>query len=73
METLPLFFYSMYVGYNKIFTVYGSVYGDTLLIESEGTPIRLPLQKKLKTKKTGYIQFIRKANGVCEILHIVED
>lgn len=63
----------MYVGYNKIFTVRGSVYGDTLRIESEGEPIRLPLQTKQTTKKTGYIQFIRKANGVCEILHIVED
>lgn len=60
----------MYVGYNKVYTVYGKVYGDTLLIvESEA---KLPTKQHFKQNKTGFIQFVREANGVCDILRIVE-
>ncbi len=60
----------MYIPINKIITVKGYVFGDTL-VDSE-TGVKLPTKQKLKTKKSGYIQFIRNGDGVCEILRIVE-
>lgn len=59
----------MYIGYNTIYTVYGKLFGDTLLIDTCKFPIK---QKFNKKTKTGFIQFIREPNGVCNILHIVE-
>ncbi len=62
----------MYVGYNKVYTVYGKVYGDTLLIIEPTENLKFPTKQKNLTKKQGFIQFIREANGVCDILRIVE-
>lgn len=61
----------MYVGYNTIYTVYGKVFGDTLMT-TEPELIRLPTKQRFKETKTGFIKFIREASGVCNILHIVE-
>ena len=60
----------MYIPINKIITVKGYVFGDTL-VDSE-TGVKLPTKQKFETKKSGYIQFIRNGDGVCEILQIVE-
>lgn len=62
----------MYVGYNKVYTVYGKVYGDTLLIIEPTKEAKFPTKQKNLTKKQGFIQFIREANGVCNILRVVE-
>lgn len=60
----------MYIPINKIITVKGYVFGDTL-VDGE-TNVKLPTKQKFKTKKSGYIQFIRNGDGVCDILQIVE-
>lgn len=60
----------MYVGYNTIYTVYGKVFGDTLMTTEP--ELRLPTKQRFKETKTGFIKFIREASGVCNILHIVE-
>lgn len=60
----------MYIPINEIITVKGCVFGDTLLDETTG--VRLPTKQKFITKKSGFIQFIRNGDGVCEILRIVE-
>lgn len=60
----------MYIPINKIITVKGYVFGDTLVdIEAN---IKLPTKQKFITKKSGYIQFIRNGDGVCKILRIME-
>lgn len=59
----------MYIPINKIITVKGYVFGDTL-VDIE-TNIKLPISTKIQ-KKSGYIQFIRNGDGVCKILRIVE-
>lgn len=60
----------MYIPYNKILTVKGYVFGDTLVAYDEN--VKLPLLQKINSKKSGYIQFIRNGDGVCKILRIVE-
>ena len=60
----------MYIPINKIITVKGYVFGDTL-VDCE-TGVKLPTKQKKFKKKSGYIQFIRNGDGVCEILRIVE-
>lgn len=58
----------MYVGYNTIYCVYGKVFGDTVEFDQS----KFPTKQTFKETKTGFIQFIREANGVCDILRIVE-
>lgn len=60
----------MYIPYNKILTVKGYVFGDTL-IDCE-TNVKLPIKNKIQEKKSGFIKFTRNGDGVCEILQIVE-
>lgn len=60
----------MYIPINKIITVKGYVFGDTLV--DCDTKVKLPLSQKIQNKKIGFIQFIRNGDGVCKILRIVE-
>lgn len=62
----------MYGGYNTLYCVYGSVSGTTLSFQEDGKTIKLPIKQHFLNKKTGFIQFIREANGVCKVLRIVE-
>ena len=59
----------MYIGYNRIYCVCGKVVGDTLITEDQ---LKLPIKQNFEKSKTGFIQFIREASGVCDILRIVE-
>ena len=60
----------MYIPIGIICTIKGEVFEDTL-IDSE-TNVKLPTKQKFKTKKSGYIKFIRNGDGVCDILQIVD-
>ena len=60
----------MYIPIGKVLTVKGYVFNDTL-VDSE-TGVKLPIKQKIQSKKSGYIQFIRNGDGVCDILQIVE-
>lgn len=62
----------MYVGYNKIYCVSGSVYGRTLAFEVNKELKKFTTKQTFQKTLTGFIQFIREANGECDILHIVE-
>lgn len=60
----------MYIPIGKVLTIKGCVFGDTLVDEATG--VKLPLKQKIKTKISGFIQFKRNGDGVCEILRIME-
>lgn len=59
----------MYIPIGKILTIKGCVFDDTLV--DEETNIKLPTKQKFKTKKSGFINFIRNGDGVCNILRIM--
>lgn len=59
----------MYIPLGEILTIRGEVFDETLVDLDTG--VRLPTKQKF-TKKSGYIQFIRNGDGVCDILQIVE-
>lgn len=60
----------MYIPIGIICTIKGEVFNDTLLDYETG--VKLPTKQKFKTKKSGYIKFIRNGDGVCDILQIVD-
>lgn len=60
----------MYIPIGKILTIKGYVFDDTLV--DEKTNCKLPTKQKFKTKKSGFINFIRNGDGVCEILQIMD-
>lgn len=60
----------MYIPIGKILTIKGYVFDDTLVDEESN--IKLPTKQKFKTKKSGFINFIRNGDGVCEILQIMD-
>jgi len=60
----------MYIPIGKILTIKGCVFDDTLVDFENG--VKLPIKQKIQLKKSGYIQFIRNGDGVCDILRIVD-
>ena len=60
----------MYIPIGVILTIKGCVFDDTLVDFESG--VKLPTKQKIQSKKSGYIQFIRNGDGVCDILRIVE-
>lgn len=60
----------MYIPIGKILTIKGCVFDETLVDFENG--VKLPIKQKIQSKKSGYIQFIRNGDGVCDILRIVE-
>ena len=60
----------MYIPIGKILTIKGYVFDDTLVDEESN--IKLPTKQKFKTKKSGFINFIRNGDGVCEIFQIMD-
>lgn len=60
----------MYIPIGKILTIKGCVFDDTLVDLDSG--VKLPIKQKIQSKKSGYIQFIRNGDGVCNILRIVD-
>lgn len=60
----------MYIPIGEVLTVRGKVFDETLVDLDTG--VKLPIKQKIQTKKSGYIQFIRNGDGVCDILHIVD-
>lgn len=60
----------MYIPIGKILTIKGYVFEDTLV--DEETNVKLPTKQKFKTKKSGFINFIRNGDGVCNILQIMD-
>lgn len=62
----------MYGGFNTIYCVYGSVFDTTLSFVENGKVVKLPTKQHFLNKQTGFIQFIREANGVCKVLRIVK-
>lgn len=60
----------MYIPIGEVLTIKGYVFNDTLVDETTGA--KLPLKQKITNKKSGFIQFIRNGDGVCEILRIIE-
>jgi len=57
-----------FLGYGVIYTVYGSVFGNTLQFELR----KYPTKQHFNQQKTGFIQFIRESNGECNILRVLE-
>lgn len=62
----------MYIPYKKVLTVYGSLYGQTLNTVYKEKVIKLPTKTKFTRTITGFINFIREANGECIILRVLE-
>ena len=60
----------MYIPLGEILTIKGKVFDETLVDLDTG--VKLPTKQKFKTKKSGYIKFIRNGDGVCDILQIVD-
>lgn len=60
----------MYIPLGEILTIRGKVFDETLVDLDTG--VKLPTKQKFKTKKSGYIKFIRNGDGVCDILQIVD-
>lgn len=60
----------MYIPLGEILTIRGEVFDETLV--DLDTETKLPTKQKFKTKKSGYIKFIRNGDGVCDILQIVD-
>ena len=60
----------MYIPIGEVLTIKGCVFDDTLVDLESGA--KLPLKQKITNKKSGFIQFIRNGDGVCEILRIIE-
>lgn len=59
--------------YCTIMTVKGEVYGNTLSFVEKDKAYKFETKQKNLSRKKGFIQFIREANGVCDILRIVEE
>ena len=62
----------LYVGYNTVYCVYGSLFNDTIQFSWNGKTFKFTTNQLIKNEQKGYIQFIRQANGVCKILRFVE-
>ncbi len=60
----------MYIPIGEVLTIKGCVFDDTLIDFESGA--KLALKQKITNKKSGFIQFIRNGDGVCEILRIIE-
>ena len=60
----------MYIPIGITCTIRGEVFEKTLVDLDTG--VKLPTKQKITNKKSGYIQFIRDGNGVCDILRIVD-
>lgn len=59
----------MYIPIGRILTAKGFVFDNTLVDLDYN--VKLPTKQTFTTKKTGFINFIKNGDGVCDILQIV--